>query len=924
MDSDSEDFVVVGTPLEREEEDRAYRKKVRDLATTRSLPVHKQVPVDAQGRARFHGAFEGGFSAGYFNTVGSKEGWAPSQFRSSRGDRAAPSARVAEDYMDDDEREALQASRLEARDDYDTFGTAAALKAQRQHSAAAAPDRVKGGGGIIPGPVPSDLVVPVSDPKAQRLLRRMGWRPGKGIGRKHASRPSPLADDRDHDSDRSDAEDDALPAALADDVRGFVLVPKTNLHGVGYDPFEGAEEFRVIADARRRARDADPRGMGAARPARGQAFGVGVFEEDDPEEDAYRGRRGDEVGYAYEIDDSEPSDDEFDRGVGAHAGASGAINGLLGDGERANDRGRMGSAGASGRDAGSGTAVRGFALSGDTLAPTRWYPPPTVPRSFTGRHVFSSSATKPPPRIKVVGRASATPTPPAPTLGGPPPPPPADAARRRFVDVTAHFVAKNGPSFETLARERQRGDAKFAFLFGGAGSAYYAWRLARSKEEIAAGAGDAAAWVAAREATEPTAARPKPLDADERARMLGETPLETTASRAWENARSLSTAPPPGAPREVPPPPPREPERKSVDVRAIAEGDRSRIRAALSSAFTSGSGDADANGGGAVELKPGLTMPSALPSSAAAAAARAAEEAERDARARLAPIASSRTSEDWAPAALVCKRFDVADPFADGTRARPSETTATFRSDEIVLTETDAAAKAAAPAFLPNADRTEPSESATETTTREVPPPPVPPGANAPRDVGGWTTVQAPPPPSAAGLVPPPPPPPPPVDVDVEDEAEAFLRGLFFKKAIFEDEEDEAAAEARANAEEDEEKPPPPRVAGGGTFAHHSGAMEAMEKMESESAAVVGDAPAMEPPRYHPAKDASTMGAPPPKRPASDDDDDAAWRSAKKRRKKEKKAKKRAKKKSKKKSKKSEKRSLRDESSDSESSVSSS
>lgn len=29
---------------------------------------------DEQGRRRFHGAFTGGFSAGYYNTVGSKEG----------------------------------------------------------------------------------------------------------------------------------------------------------------------------------------------------------------------------------------------------------------------------------------------------------------------------------------------------------------------------------------------------------------------------------------------------------------------------------------------------------------------------------------------------------------------------------------------------------------------------------------------------------------------------------------------------------------------------------------------------------------------------------------------------------------------------------------------------------------------------------
>ena len=32
---------------------------------------------DDKGRRRFHGAFTGGFSAGYFNTVGSKEGWKP-------------------------------------------------------------------------------------------------------------------------------------------------------------------------------------------------------------------------------------------------------------------------------------------------------------------------------------------------------------------------------------------------------------------------------------------------------------------------------------------------------------------------------------------------------------------------------------------------------------------------------------------------------------------------------------------------------------------------------------------------------------------------------------------------------------------------------------------------------------------------------
>jgi hypothetical protein len=42
------------------------------ITACRSLPVHQQEVTDEQGRRRFHGAFTGGFSAGYYNTVGSK------------------------------------------------------------------------------------------------------------------------------------------------------------------------------------------------------------------------------------------------------------------------------------------------------------------------------------------------------------------------------------------------------------------------------------------------------------------------------------------------------------------------------------------------------------------------------------------------------------------------------------------------------------------------------------------------------------------------------------------------------------------------------------------------------------------------------------------------------------------------------------
>ena len=183
MDSDSEDYVVIGTSFEREESSRSYRQKkpsASSLATTKALPAHLQVPTDAEGRRRFHGAFEGGFSAGYHNTVGSKEGWAPSAFRSSRGDRAPANDERsrAETYMDDDEREAAQAARLEATDAFDTFGEGAMRKAQRQFAGVAGPSRERGGEGSSPARYPATWSSPSPTPPRRGCCG--GWGGGRG------------------------------------------------------------------------------------------------------------------------------------------------------------------------------------------------------------------------------------------------------------------------------------------------------------------------------------------------------------------------------------------------------------------------------------------------------------------------------------------------------------------------------------------------------------------------------------------------------------------------------------------------------------------------------------------------------------------------------------------------------------------------
>lgn len=62
----------------------------------------QQFVKDENGRRRFHGAFTGGFSAGFYNTVGSLEGWTPSTFKSSRSSKFTPKQQNAYDFMDEE------------------------------------------------------------------------------------------------------------------------------------------------------------------------------------------------------------------------------------------------------------------------------------------------------------------------------------------------------------------------------------------------------------------------------------------------------------------------------------------------------------------------------------------------------------------------------------------------------------------------------------------------------------------------------------------------------------------------------------------------------------------------------------------------------------------------------------------------------
>ncbi|PNS19956.1 G patch domain-containing protein 1 isoform C [Sphaceloma murrayae] len=196
-------YVFYGTPLP------PLDSEARDDGSY--VPIWKQEVRDERGRKRLHGAFTGGFSAGYFNTVGSKEGWTPSTFVSSRTNRhkdaVKPAEQRAEDFMDEEDLADLQESqKLETQGGYAGLGSTE-QDGQRR--------------GLI-----SDLLRDPNDTMGVKLLQRMGWRPGQGLGPKVRRKAR---------GDQGMVEDNEQEQLFApDDVPMITFEKKTNKFGLGW------------------------------------------------------------------------------------------------------------------------------------------------------------------------------------------------------------------------------------------------------------------------------------------------------------------------------------------------------------------------------------------------------------------------------------------------------------------------------------------------------------------------------------------------------------------------------------------------------------------------------------------------------------------------------------------------------------------
>ncbi|XP_066438288.1 G patch domain-containing protein 1 isoform X1 [Eleutherodactylus coqui] len=291
-DSDGEeDFVNYGKPLEPYEEGEQPK---------RPIPLQDQTVKDEKGRyKRFHGAFTGGFSAGYFNTVGTKEGWTPSTFVSTRQGRSERQVSRPEDFMDDEDlgEFGIAPNEILTTDEFASKNKDRIREKARELASVTTP---------IPGAtILEDLIAPAKITMGVQLLRQMGWKEGQGVGprvKRRAQKQKPGGNVKTYGcalpatgSEESEDEDDYIPENITfapKDVTPIDFTVKDNVHGLGYrglNPHQALfgsldTHINIFSDGSEKTssllgdiRHSKGRKVGIS----GQAFGVGAMEDED-------------------------------------------------------------------------------------------------------------------------------------------------------------------------------------------------------------------------------------------------------------------------------------------------------------------------------------------------------------------------------------------------------------------------------------------------------------------------------------------------------------------------------------------------------------------------------------------------------------------------------------------------------------------
>jgi hypothetical protein len=144
---------MIGTPFEIKN-DEIHNKRVAKI----DRKENEEYALNEKGQRRFHGAFTGGFHAGYNNTVGSEAGFTPAQY--DRNKRY-----TIFDIMDEEDLgEHAQGKTIQMHEGYQgpTSGHIQAVKNNLGQS-------------VFGGIMPDELIIAPKSTIGYKLLKKLGW-----------------------------------------------------------------------------------------------------------------------------------------------------------------------------------------------------------------------------------------------------------------------------------------------------------------------------------------------------------------------------------------------------------------------------------------------------------------------------------------------------------------------------------------------------------------------------------------------------------------------------------------------------------------------------------------------------------------------------------------------------------------------------
>lgn len=199
----------------------------------------------------------------YYNTVGSKEGWTPSTFVSSRSNRkkdeAKPAQQRPEDFMDEEDiADAEDARRVQTAEGFAGLGSTQEDAIRRRPFI--------------------DLFRAEGETIGVKLLKKMGWKEGQGVG------PKVRRKARLDGVERPGEDADATYLFAPENTHMISFIRKNDHKGLGFDGETKLSSSRTGSDVAKSDDEDDDRGFLAPKilkkkkPARG-GIGIGILND---------------------------------------------------------------------------------------------------------------------------------------------------------------------------------------------------------------------------------------------------------------------------------------------------------------------------------------------------------------------------------------------------------------------------------------------------------------------------------------------------------------------------------------------------------------------------------------------------------------------------------------------------------------------